>query len=131
MDEGENEVEEGERENGSDGDEDNDDEESYEGTSGGPRDNRPFILLEDWVVNKFLPMMSDKVFKELRSHYQIPNHIPIRLPRENKRCYSGKTANDGMYDAMFVTGLRLPLTALHRQLADFLGLSFSQIALNA
>ena len=53
MDEGENEVEEGERESGSDGDEDNDDEESYEGTSGGPRDNRPFILLKDWVVNKF------------------------------------------------------------------------------
>ena len=131
MDEGENEVEEGERESGSDGDEDNDDEESYEGTSGGPRDNRPFILLKDWVVNKFLPMMSDKVFKELRSHYQIPNHIPIRLLRENKTCYSGRTADDGMYDAMFVTGLRLPLTTLHRQLADFLGLSVSQIALNA
>ena len=36
-----------------------------------------------------------------------------------------------MYDAMFAVGLRLPLTALHRQLADFLGLSVSQIAPNA
>ena len=36
-----------------------------------------------------------------------------------------------MYDAMFVAGLRLPLTALHRQLVDFLGLSVSQIAPNA
>ena len=131
MDEGENEVKKGERESGSDGDEDNDDEESYEGTLGGPGDNRPFILLKDWAFNKFLPMISDKVFKELRSHYQIPNHIPIRLPRENKRCYSKRTADDGMYDAMFVAGLRLPLTALHRQLADFLGLSVSQIAPNA
>ena len=59
MDEGENEVKKGERESGSDGDEDNDDEESYEGTSGGPGDNRPFILLRDWAVNKFLPMMSE------------------------------------------------------------------------
>ena len=36
-----------------------------------------------------------------------------------------------MYDAMFVASLRLPLTALHCQLADFLGLSVSQIAPNA
>ena len=36
-----------------------------------------------------------------------------------------------MYDAMFATRLRLPLTALHRQLADFLGLSVSQITPNA
>ena len=43
----------------------------------------------------------------------------------------GRTANVGMYDAMFTAGLRLPLTALHRQLVDYLGLFFSQIAPNA
>ena len=69
VDEGEDEVEEGERESGSDGDEDEGDEESCEGTLGGPGDNRPFILLEDWAVNKFLPMMSSRVFKELRPRY--------------------------------------------------------------
>ena len=36
-----------------------------------------------------------------------------------------------MYDVMFTAGLRLPLMALHRQLADFLGLSVSQITPNA
>ena len=36
-----------------------------------------------------------------------------------------------MYDAMFAADLRLPLTALHHQLVDFLGLSVSQIAPNA
>ena len=36
-----------------------------------------------------------------------------------------------MYDSMFAAGLRLPLTELHRQLANFLGLSISQIAHNA
>ena len=35
-----------------------------------------------------------------------------------------------MYDAMFTAGLRLPLTKLHRQLANYLGLSVSQIASN-
>ena len=47
VDEGEDEVEEGERESGSDGSEDEGDEESCEGTSVGPGDNRPFILPED------------------------------------------------------------------------------------
>ena len=99
------------------------DEGSSGGTSKGPGDNRPFILLEDWAVNKFLPRMSDKVFRELHTHYQIPDHIPIRLPRENESCYSRRIADVGMYDAMFAAGLRLPLKALYRQLADFLGLS--------
>ena len=58
--------------------------------------------------------MSDKVFGELRTRYQIPDHIPIRLPEENETCYSGRTVDVGMYDAMFAADLRLPLTALHR-----------------
>ena len=89
-----------------DGDDSDRDEGSSEGTLEGPEDNRPFILSEDWAVNKFLPKMSDKVFRQLRIHYQIPDHIPIRLPRENKRCYSGRTTDVDMYDVMFAAGLR-------------------------
>ena len=96
-----------------DGDEEDDDGESCEGTLVGPGDNCPFIILEEWAVNKFLPLMSDKVFKELRTRYQILEHILICFPRENERCYSGRTADVGMYDAMFAAGLRLLLTALH------------------
>ena len=115
----------------SDGDDSDGDEGPSEGVSEGPRDNRPFILPEDWAVNKFLPRMSNKVFGELRTRYQIPDHILIRLPEENEACYSWRTVDVGMYDAMFAVGLRLPLTALHRQLADFLGFSVTQIAPNA
>ena len=114
-----------------DGDEDDDGEGSSEGASVGPGDNRPFILLAECAVNKFLPSMSDKIFSELRVRYQIPEHIPIRLPYEDKKCYTGRTADVGMYDAMFAADLRLLLTALHHQLVDFLGLSVSQIAPNA
>ena len=113
---------------GSDGDDSDGDEGDGEEVAG---DNRPFILPEDWAVNKFLPRMSNKIFGELHTRYQIPDHIPIRLPEENETCYSGRTANVGMYVAMFAAGLRLPLTALHRQLAGFLGLSVTQIAPNA
>ena len=92
---------------------------------------RPFILLKMWTVNDFLPTMTANIFKNLRDRYQIPDHIPIHLLGKFKKCYSRKTENVGMYDAMFVAGLRLPLTTLHCQLVNFLGLSISQIAPNA
>ena len=114
-----------------DGDESDDGEGSSEGASAGPGDNRPFILPAEWAVNKFLPSMRDKIFSELRVRYQIPKHIPIRLPYENEKCYTRRIVDVGMYDAMFTVGLRLPLTAFHRQLVDYLGLSVSQIAPNA
>ena len=123
----------GKKGSGSDGDDDGDEEdddgdkEPCEGTLVGPGDNCPFILPKEWAVNRFLPLMSDKVFEELRTQYQIPEHIPICLLRENERCYSGRTADVGMYDAMFAAGLRLLLMALHRQLVDFLGLSLARL----
>ena len=111
-----------------DGDENDGDEEVIKSTSGSPGDDRPFILPKEWTINDFLPTMSNKVFKTLRACFQISDNIPIRLPRKFEKCYTGKTANVGMYDVMFAAGLRLPLTILHCQLANFLGLSISQIA---
>ena len=116
---------EGERESDGDEEEDKGDEESYEEASVSPGGNHPFILPRDWAVNKFLPKMSEKVFKELRTRFQILDHISICLPRKKEKCYIGRTADVGMYDAVLAAGLRLPLTALHRQLVDFMGLSVS------
>ena len=84
-----------------------------------------------WTVNDFLLKMTVIIFKNLRDHYQILDHILICLLRKFEKCYSGKIADVGMYDAMFATGLNLPLMALHHQLANFLGLSVCQIAPNA
>ena len=75
--------------------------------------------------------MTANIFKNLRDRYQILDHIPIRTAGKFEKCYSGKTTDVSMYDAMFTAGLRLPLTALHCKLANFLGLSISQIAPNA
>ena len=75
--------------------------------------------------------MTTNIFKTLRDRYQIPDNIPICLLKKFEKCYSGKIANVGMYDVMFIIGLRLPLTTLHCQLATFLGLSVSQVAPNA
>ena len=132
---GEDEGEEDEELEGEDdGDEGEGDETTLEGgDSKSPEDGhtRPFILPKMWTVNDFKPTMTTNIFKNLRDHYQIPNNVPIHLPRKFEKCYSRKTADVDMYDAMFATRLRLPLTALHRQLANFLRLSVSQIAPNA
>ena len=75
--------------------------------------------------------MSDRVFKELHTRYQIPDHISICLPRKKEKCYTGMTVDVGMYEAMLAAKLRLPLMALYHQLDDFMGLSVSQITPNA
>ena len=115
----------------SDKDESDSDEEVIESTSRGPGDDRLFILPEEWTVNDFLLTMSEKNFKTLRACFQILDNIPIRLLGKFEKCYTGKTTDVDMYDATFAAGLRLPLTALHRQLANFLGLSVNQITPNA
>ena len=94
-----NDYDEGERNK-----EDEEDNEHDEGTqseggdSKGQEDGgaRPFILPLIWTINDFYLTMSSKVFE----------NIPIRLPRKFERCYFGKTAYVGMYDAMFAAGLR-------------------------
>ena len=99
------------------GDEDDMDDRALEiGSSGNLESGhtRPFILSKIWTINDFLPTMMTKIFKDLRDHYQIPDHITICLPRKFEKCYSGKTENFGMYNAMLAARLRLPLTALHR-----------------
>jgi len=86
-----------------------------EGSLGSSRDGhtRSFIFPKIWIVNDFKPMMMANIFKNLWDRYQIPDHIAIRLPGKFEKCYSEKTADVGMYDAMFAAGLRLPLMALH------------------
>ena len=116
-----------------DEDEDKGDERAFVGGSLGSIGDgytRPFILPTIWTINDFKLTMATNIFKNLRDRYQIPDNIPICLPGKFEKCYSGKTVDFGMYDTMYMAGLRLPLMALHRQLAIFLGLSVSQIAPN-
>ena len=92
---------------------------------------REVILPDDWSINDFLVDMSDEVFSRLRPHFQIPRNVPIRKGDLGEKCYDGKSSNIGFYKAMFIAGLRLPLSTLHRRLAFYLGVLVSQIAPNA
>ena len=128
VDKGKDEGDKGGKEGEGDEDASNADKKTTKvGSSGSP----PFILPSIWTINDFLPKMTTNIFKNLRDRYQMLNHIPIRLSGKFEKCYSGKIVDVSMYDATFAIGLRLPLTALHHQLANFLGLSVSQIAPNS
>ena len=81
---------------------------------------RPFSLPKIWSVNNFLPKLSMKVFNKLHDCFQIPSHIPLRLPSKNEKCDSRRKVDVGFYEFVLVMGLRLPLTALHCQLAEVL-----------
>ena len=41
---------------------------------------REFVMLPEWTVNNFRSTIKEVNFKTIRAIYQIPGHIPIRLP---------------------------------------------------
>ena len=88
---------------------------------------REFVMLPEWTVNNFRSTIKEVHFKTLRAIYQIPDHIPIRLPYKSEKCYY----DVGVYEQALKAGLRFPLNTLKRELLQHLGLSVSQISPNA
>lgn len=93
------------------------------GSKSSSNDFRPFILPKICSMNNFLPKLLEKVLNKLHEQFQIPNHIPLRLPGKNEKCYSEQMTDVGFYESVFIVGLRLPFTTLHCQLLDYLGMS--------
>ena len=92
---------------------------------------REFVMLPEWTVKAFTSMIKKAHFKTLRANYQIPDYIPIRLPYKSEKCYYEGVDDVGVYEQVLKAGLRFPLNSLHCELLKYLGLSVSQISLNA
>ena len=90
---------------------------------------RELVMLPEWTVNAFTSTINEAHFKTLRANYQIPDYIPIRLPYKSEKCYYDDDV--GVYEQVLKAGLRFPLNSLHCELLKYLGLSISQISLNA
>ena len=45
---------------------------------------REFVMLPKWTMNNFRSTIKEVHFKTIRAIYQIPDHIPIRLPTKQK-----------------------------------------------
>ena len=92
---------------------------------------RKFIMLPEWAVHKFRSVIKEKHFSTFRANFQIPNYIPIRLPYVLEKCYYDGVEGVGVYEQMLKAGLWFPLSTLHRELLNYLGLSVTQISPNA
>ena len=73
---------------------------------------REFVMLPEWTVNNFTSTIKEAHFKTLRAIYQIPDHIPIRLPYKSKKCYYNGVDDVGVYGQALKAGLRFPLNSL-------------------
>ena len=82
-------------------------------------------------MNNFRSTIKEVHFKTIRAIYQIPDHIPIRLPYQSEKCYYDGVDDLGVYKQSLKAGLRFPLNRLKRELLQHLGLSVSQISPNA
>ena len=96
----------------------------------GPDGLRQFILLPLWPVKDFKSSIKQKHFDTLREKYQIPVNIPICLPYKFEKCYYRGVNGVGVYEQMFKTGLRFPLSAFHCCLLQYLRLAVTQISSN-
>lgn len=97
----------------------------------GPNDLRNFIHPLIWTVNDFNSTIQRKHFKTLRERYRIPVDVPIRPLFKFEKCYYSGVDDIGMYEQMVKAGFRLPLSALHYRLVQYLALAVTQIAPNA
>ena len=77
---------------------------------------REFVMLPEWTVNNFRSTIKEVHFKTLRAIYQIPEHIPIRLPYKLEKCYYDGVDDVGVYEQALKAGLRFPLNTLKREL---------------
>ena len=88
-------------------------------------------MLPEWSVNNFTSSIKEKHFKTFRAYFQIPDNISIRLPYMSEKCYYEGLERVGVYKQMLKAGLRFPLSSLHHELLQHLGLSVNQVSPNA
>ncbi|XP_065627347.1 probable nucleoredoxin 1-2 [Quercus suber] len=74
---------------------------------------REFILPPEWTVNAFTSTIKEGHFNTIRDRYQIPDHIPLRLPYMSEKCYYEGVDGVGVYEQVPVSELDGKMVGLY------------------
>ncbi len=98
---------------------------SVSGSSRGYGSEKP------WVARSYFSIIDVEGLKRIRSRYQIPENVVLRIPDLDERACSSNYDDVAFYKADFKAGLRFPMQTFMRELLDRLCLSLGQLAPNA
>jgi hypothetical protein len=98
-------------------------------TSARVKPRRP-VVPKRWAIYSYLSRFTDdKSLGRVRTRYQIPGDVVLRVPNPNERACS-HVEDVALYESALTAGPRFPVQPFIRELLDFLSLALGQVASN-
>jgi hypothetical protein len=86
-------------------------------------------MYKHWVVYSYFLRINIESLKRIRSRYQIPRDVVLKIPNLDEQACS-HAEDVAFYESMMMAGLRFPIQPFIRELLDFLSLALGQVAPN-
>ena len=86
---------------------------------------------KSWRAMSYFSKVDQEGINRIRTHYQIPNDVVLRIPNPDEKACCPKFEGDvAFYEVNFQADVRFPLKPFMRDLLDFLSLASRQVAPN-
>ena len=103
---------------------------SSEVTTSARAEPRQLVVPKRWFVYSYFSKFTNaKSLGRVRSRYQIPDDVVLRIPNSDEWACS-HVEDVALYESALTVGLRFPVQPFIRELLDFLSLAPGQVAPN-